>query len=147
MLLLYLQENTLGVMNSEPDSPQTKKRRLPIVGIIIAATLLGAFCGPFFDRITITHGPAIDLRIARSFFFGSLVGLSIGVVIVATSRRMRLPLAFFIEITLSAVVVSLLFLNVRWAEERLEESNEKFRARVEEMMRSAKEVSPPNADP
>jgi uncharacterized membrane protein YfcA len=141
MLLLYLQENTLRVMNSEPDSPQTKKRRLPIVGVIIAATLCGAFCSPFFDPITFTHGPAIQLKLTRLYLLGSLVGVSIGVAAVVAIRRVRLPLAFFFELMLSAVIVSLLFVNVQWAEDRMEKSNEKFRARIEEMMRSAEQAS------
>ncbi len=134
-------------MNSEPATLQSKKRRLPIVGLVIAGTLVGASCGPFFDRITITHGPAIELKIARSLLYGSLVGLSLGVVFVIVIRRLRLPLGFFFELMMGAVLVSLLALNVQRAEDRLEESNERFRARFEEMRRSAEQVFPNGTSP
>jgi hypothetical protein len=137
-------------MDSEPDTPRAKRHRVPITGRILVSTLAGACFGPclyLYIYHPTTHGPVIAVRSAGLSLYGGLVGLTVGVVSVFVIRRMRLPLAFFFELMLSAVVVSLLFLNVRWAEERLEESNEKFRARVEEMMRSAKEVTPPNIDP
>jgi prolipoprotein diacylglyceryltransferase len=122
-------------MDSEPDTPRAKQHPAPITGRILVATLAGAYFGPclyLYIYHPITHGPVIAVRSAGLSLFGGLLGLTVGVVIVVVIRRMRLPLAFFFELMLSAVVVSLLFLNVRWAEKQLEESNERFRAWVEQ---------------